>query len=147
MFQHATGIRSALPERLYAAADFNGNGRLSWEELAAFQITADSPFRYASNETVLRPDEFMAQGGGDCDDWAELTCGLLRYWGWDPYVGCFKSPSGDEAHAVCLVRVTDVPAGFVFYTVTGGNERGASIPGGRYVPVDYAVVGGISNAM
>jgi hypothetical protein len=96
---------------------------------------------------VLRPDEFMAQGGGDCDDWAELTCGLLRYWGWDPYVGCFASPSRDTGHAVCLVRATGVPAGFLFYTVTEGSVRGGRIPEGRYVPVDYEVVGGITNAM
>ena len=147
-FELATGVHSALLEQIYASADSNGNSRLSWEELAAFQRAATSRFEYVSNEMVLQPDEFITQGGGDCDDWAELTCGLLRYWGWDPYVGCFESPLKKVGHAVCLVRVTEVPAGFKYYSAAETMAlRGSSASGGRYIPVDYDVVGGTSRAM
>jgi hypothetical protein len=147
-FRDATGIHSAPLERLYASADANRNGLLSWAELAAFQRNIRARYRYLSNNTVLKPDEFLAQGGGDCDDWAELTCGLLRYWCWDPYVGCFESPAGDEGHAICLIRVSRVEPGFASFAIPEGSTlNNDGVAAGSYVPVDYDVVGGITNAM
>ncbi len=104
LFRQATGISDADLEKRYAAADTDRDGYLSWAELEAFQRALHREFRYLSNATALRPDEFQAQGGGDCEDWALMSCGLLRYWGWTAYVGSFVAPSGGEAHAVCLVR-------------------------------------------
>jgi len=96
------------------------------EELEAFQAKLDREFRYLNNETALRPDQFVAQGGGDCEDWALMACGLLRYWGWECYIGCYAPPGGQEAHAVWCAP--------------------AAAPPGQYVPVDYEVVGGLSEA-
>jgi hypothetical protein len=85
-------VRSPLMVYLYTVrdegvrADAGGDGALGWSELASFQAWLDRRYAYRSNEPALRPDEFLAQGGGDCD-WSLFTCGLLRYWGWDPYVG------------------------------------------------------------
>ena len=144
---------SAVPaltpaKRMYASADLDRSGHLSWSELKAFQVNLKRTERYLDNGTVLRPDQFLAQGGGDCDDWAVFTAGLLRYWGWEPYVGCFASPSGKEGHAVCLVRLNEAPLRFTCYTVPDGTRLQDGTPKpGYYVPVDYEVVGGISNAM
>ena len=88
-FCKATGIADARLERMYARADIDGDGRLSWQELAEFQGALTRTFAYRSNPTVLRSDEFLARRGRDCDDWAAFTCGLLRYWGWEAYVGCY----------------------------------------------------------
>jgi hypothetical protein len=147
-FEKATGLQSPRLERLYVSADANRSDSLSWAELATFQRTIRSRYRYLSNETALSPDQFLAQGGGDCEDWAELTCGLLRYWGWEPYVGSFRSPAGDEAHAVCLVRVAEAERGFTYCDIPEGAVlTTGSAPAGRFVPVDYEVVGGFSSAM
>ena len=144
---------SAVPaltpaKRMYMKADLDRSGRLSWSELKAFQLHLKRHERYLDNGTVLRPDQFLAQGGGDCDDWAVFTAGLLRFWGWEPYVGCFESPSGQEGHAVCLVRLNEAPPRFTYYAVPEGTQLQNGAPkAGFYVPVDYEVVGGISNAM
>ena len=148
-FRQATGIRDPSLERIYASADGDRDGRLSWTELRNFQSGLQGRFQYLSNDLALRPDEFIQQGGGDCDDWALFTCGLLRYWGWEPYLGCF-SPPGDttKGHAVCLVRQREAPGSCQYYSIAEGCilESG-SVPPGYYVPIDYDVVGGVSNAM
>jgi hypothetical protein len=94
------------------------------------------------------PVRHRGRGGGDCDDWAELTCGLLLYWCWDPYIGCFESPAGDEGHAICLIRVSRVEPGFSSYAIPEGSTlNNDGVAAGSYEPVDYDVVGGITNAM
>lgn len=57
----------------YLDADLNGSGRLSFDELRAFQERTYRDFRYETNELALRPDEFLAAGGGDCEDFALYT--------------------------------------------------------------------------
>jgi hypothetical protein len=137
-FRRITGIRDAGLERLYAGADTDRDGALSWEEISAFQGRLQRSFAWRRNDTVLRPDEFLALRGGDCEDWAELACGLLRYWGYEPYVGCFEPSGGGSGHAICLVRVDEPPPGFRIFTVDQGD---------RFVPIDYDRVGDITNAM
>jgi hypothetical protein len=147
-FRAATGITSPGLEKLYRNADQDGDGTLDWGELAAFQSRIHRTFAYRSNRLALRPDEFLAQGGGDCEDWALFTCGLLRYWGWDPYVGRFAGSESGTGHAVCLVRVSARPAAYRAWSVDAdGLLGGYPVKAGWYVPVDYDIVGDISNAV
>jgi len=37
-------------------------------------------YKYENNEPALWPQEFLDQGGGDCEDWAGVTAGLRLYW-------------------------------------------------------------------
>jgi len=63
----------------YLDADLNGSGRLSFEELRVFQQQTYRNFRYEENGLALRPDKFLAIGGGDGEDFALYSAGLLRY--------------------------------------------------------------------
>ncbi len=102
-FRAATGLSDRALEARYLAADLNRSGRLAFEELQAFQEKTWREFRYESNEPALRPDEFLAAGCGDCEDFALYTAGLLRFWGWEPYLGILAaSRHGSNGHAVCL---------------------------------------------
>jgi len=147
-FREATGIADTQLEALYEGADTGGDGALDWSELAAFQAWLDRRYAYRSNEPALRPDEFLAQGGGDCEDWSLFTCGLLRYWGWDPYVGSFAGSEHGVGHAVCLVRVAERPPRCRAWSVDGdGYLGGQPVKAGWYVPVDYGTVGDLTNAV
>jgi len=134
---------------MYAGADTDRDGYLCWKEIREFQGGLTHRYEYQNNTTALRPDEFLAQGGGDCEDWALMTCGLLRYWGWDSYVAAFYPPNGGDGHALFLVRWTDLPWGFDYYTVEPGASTvdGEPVRSGYYVPVDYEVVGGNSSTV
>ncbi len=148
LFRRASGIADAELEKRYAAADADRDGSLSWADLEAFQRALHREFRYLSNATALRPDEFLTQGGGDCEDWALMSCGLLRYWGWTAYVGSFVAPGGGEAHAVCLVRGEHRPARYACFSVSQARTaNGETVVPGDYVPVDYELVGGLTNAV
>ena len=147
-FRAATGITSPGLEALYRNADRDGDGTLDWSELAAFQSRIHRTYAYRSNRLALRSDEFLAQGGGDCEDWALFTCGLLRYWDWDPYVGRFAGSDSGTGHAVCLVRVSARPAAYRAWSVDAdGLLGGYPVKAGWYVPVDYDIVGELSNAV
>jgi hypothetical protein len=147
-FRAATGIASVGLETLYEGADRNGDGALDWTELAVFQSWLDRAYAYRANRLALRPDEFLAEGGGDCEDWALFSCGLLRYWGWDPYVGSFAGSEHGTGHAVCLVRVGGRPTRYQAWSVDAdGWLGGQPVRAGWYVPVDYGVVGGLTNAV
>ncbi len=147
-FRAATGIASSRLEAIYRGADRDADDSLGWDELAAFQSWLDRTYAYRSNAFALRPDQFLAQGGGDCEDWALFSCGLLRFWGWDPYVGSFAPSEHEVGHAVCLVRVTESPPRFRAWTVDAdGTLGGYSVRAGEYVPVDYDTVGGLTNAV
>ena len=147
-FREATGIVDSRLVALYESADTGGDGALDWSELAAFQAWLDRRYAYRSNESALRPDEFLAQGGGDCEDWSLFTCGLLRYWGWDPYVGSFAGSEHGVGHAVCLVRVAERPPRYRAWSVDGdGYLGGQPVKAGWYVPVDYGTVGDLTNAV
>jgi hypothetical protein len=75
-----------------------------------------------------------------------MTCGLLRYWGWDCYIGCYAPAGGQEAHAECLVRGERRPARYGYVTVDHFLAWESQAPPGEYVPVDYDVAGGLSEA-
>jgi hypothetical protein len=148
-FRSVTRIDNPSLEAIYAAADYDKNGTLSWRELQIFQNWMKQRFVYRSNELALPPDRFLEEGGGDCEDWALFTCGMLRYWGWDAYLGTagpHRRRRNSSGHAFTFVRVDEVPEGFAWFEVTP-REWGFRIPSGKYVPVDYDVVGGYSNAV
>jgi hypothetical protein len=135
-----TGIRSRAVIELYALADRNRNGDIDWPEIERFQTELMRSYNYKSNQTALRPDEFLQQGGGDCEDFALLTAGLLRFWGVPVAVASVQSAAG--YHAIALVETTRVPAGYTHLRVTD-KTRGEI----NYVPIDYDNVGRFSSAV
>ena len=147
-FEAVTGIHdSALNER-YLDADLDCSGKLSWDELAEFQKKTYKDFRYEPNDVALRPDEFLHIGGGDCDDFALYSAGLLRFWGWQPYLGCLSPGRGDVGHAICLsYEEGSFSSSFTYYDIGAGRtEDGSPLKAGRYVPIDYDEVGELTNA-
>jgi hypothetical protein len=148
VFIRATSIRNEKLISLYASADTNLDAMLSWDEITAFQKSLFRTHVYKNNNIALRPDEFLAQGGGDCDDWALVTCGLLRFWGWESYIGCLSGPANGENHALCLVWSKTRPAhGQYFEYPKGLVTATAIVKPGYYIPVDYDCVGSFSNAV
>ena len=148
LFRRATGIYDFPLEERYAAADTDRDGALSWSEVRSFQRALTRAFRYIANGTALRPDRFLRQGGGDCEDWALVTCGLLRFWGYEAYVGSIGDPSGMSGHAVCLVPQQERPVGMTYFELRGFyTSSGAALPDGYYIPIDYEHVGRLSSAV
>ncbi len=143
-----TGIADQSLVDRYLRADLNHSGRLSFDELGTFQRKTYREFRYESNALALRPDEFLATGGGDCDDFALYTAGLLRFWGWEPYLGCLSPGDGKEGHAICLSHEEEpFSKAYAYYDVSATTtEDGSSLRPGRYVPIDYDLVGGLTDA-
>lgn len=147
-FRQATGIRSIELETLYAGADTDKDGYFIRKKIKGFQRSLIHRFYYKQNYTALRPDEFLAQRGGDCEYWALMTCGLLRFWGWNGYVGAFYPPSGGDGHALCLVCWNERPGSLGYhYLSSGSTSNGQPVRPGYYVPIDYETVGGITTAM
>jgi hypothetical protein len=150
-FTKANGCRSPQLLDLYARTDSNDDGQLSWDEIRIFQKRLYANYKYQINDPALSPDQFLAEGGGDCEDWALVTVGMLQYWDIKAYIGCFSPPENDKriAHAIALVPVPEQVDGMFAYNITNSTEwySGRSIPDGWYVPIDYATVGGITNAM
>lgn len=132
---------------LFTRFDIDHSGVLSWDEVETFQQYIFQKYQYLSNKTALRPDSFLAQGGGDCEDWALLSCEFFRYWGWDAFVAGFFNEK--EGHAVCFVRGdTTIPDTYIKYYISETRTlEGDSISEGWYVPVDYFAVGSYSNAV
>jgi hypothetical protein len=133
----------------YLDADLNGSGRLAFEELKVFQEKTCREFRYESNELALRPDEFLAAGGGDCEDFALYTAGLLRFWGWEPYLGSLAASRGSIGHAVCLsYEEGAIPKDFEYFELSAWTtEDSSALRAGTYVPIDYDHVGSLSDAV
>ena len=148
LFISKYGIKDEKLAAVFAAADADKSGDLSWAELATFQGVLYKHFSYKSNATALSPDEFVRQGGGDCEDWALVTAAFCDYWGWGAYVACFFGGSAD-GHALCMVKSPErVPGGFTYWHVTSSQTlEGDAMPSGDYVPVDYDQVGTLSNAV
>ncbi len=147
-FREATGIASEALERLYAEADGNLDGDLDWSEVVAFQKALWDRYSYRENTPALRPDEFLAEGSGDCEDWALVTAGLLQFWGKSAYVGSFAPDRGSGGHAVCLVLQSARPAGKAAFELRGWRaEDGTALADGWYVPIDYYRVGGLTSAV
>jgi hypothetical protein len=132
---------------IFTRFDVDHSGILTWDEVETFQQYIFQKYKYLSNSTALRPDSFLTQGGGDCEDWALLSCEFFRYWGWDAFVAGFFNEK--EGHAVCFVKAEQViPDAYIKYYLSGDRTlEGDSIPAGWYVPVDYFAVGSYSNAV
>ena len=147
LFIETAGIGSPELLMIYAAADTDRDEGLSWGELEEFQELAAGTFTYAANSRALRPDEFLAAGGGDCEDFALFTAGLVRFWGGLPYIGVIRGGDRTAGHAVCLVYSREEPV-YHFYWTNDGSAvyPGLDLPAGYFVPVDYEFVGGLSNA-
>jgi len=145
VFTKITGIKDEELLSIYIDADTNKNGLLSWEEIQSFQMKINRNFEYISNDTALRPDDFLKNGGGDCEDWALFTAGLLRFWNYEAYIGSlyFK----DNYHAVTLVKVNELPFRFKGYKITSAEmESGEELPEGIYTCIDYYKVGRVTKA-
>jgi hypothetical protein len=147
LFEQETHVESRTVETIYAAADTDGNGRLSWQEIEAFQRIIFRTFRYQANDTALRPDQFVEQGGGDCEDWAIFTAGLLEYWGWNAEIATIDPPDGGTGHAVAFVRVPAPILGLGTYPVATTDPGTGASTTALYVPIDYFDVGGFTNAV
>lgn len=133
-------------EALYSGADRDQNGHLSWGEVESFQQRAQHRYEYRENGKALSPSSFITQGGGDCEDWALYTCGLLRYWGWNCLVGSFGDD--DEAHALALVRSPKKIEHYGSIQIYKETVIGtAYLRPGFYIPIDYEYVGSLSNAV
>lgn len=125
--------------KIFQNADTNGDGKISVAELQLYQNWLKRNFKYKANATALHPDDFLAQGGGDCEDFAIMTTCMLNYHGVVAYVAGFGRVTVNK-HALVIVQVTsDKTPGYLFYTL-----RGWGIPQGIYIPVDYEKVGGLS---
>lgn len=135
------GIEDDRLTGLFARADGDRDGSLSWSEVQAFQDLLDDRYTYQENDVALWPSQFMDARGGDCEDWALMTATLLRFWGIDAEIGSIHSDTGN--HAVTFVPVSSAPSGFLQITIGGTDDS----PGTTYVPIDYTRVGGLSNAV
>jgi predicted transglutaminase-like cysteine proteinase len=141
-----TGVTDELVISRFDRADTDRNGKLSWGELRRFQAEVYRDFRYENNARALRPREFFVAGGGDCEDFAIFSAAMLTYWGWEAYVASL-STNPNDAHAVVFVRVDQPPSWASYYEVTAGPEDPRFETSGIFVPVDYDIVGGLSNAV
>jgi hypothetical protein len=140
-FIQATGISDKKLIDIYITADTNNDGDLQWEELETFQKKLVKQYKYLDNEPVLRPDQFIRAGGGDCDDWSVMTAGLLRFYGAEPYIARYGRTKV-IGHAICLLKVApdNCPEKYMSYEISGFHN----IPAGTYIPIDYDEVGGLS---
>lgn len=150
-FSSNTGIDDRILFQVYEDADTNGDQRLNWSELVAFQRWVYGSFRYQFNDTALRPDQFGVSGGGDCEDYSLYTCGLLQYWGIECYVGVFAdAPSvSANSHAVALVPVglfPDTPATVITIHIDSTYHSASTAVGRTVIPIDYDAVGHFTNA-
>jgi transglutaminase-like putative cysteine protease len=148
-FVAVTGLTNPSLISRYLEADLNGSGKLSFDELETFQRKTYREFRYEANELALRPDEFLEAKGGDCEDFALYTAGLLRFWGWEPYLGSLGPARGGVGHAVCLsYEEGSFSGGYTYFEVEAWTtEDGTGLKPGKYVPIDYDQVGGLTNAV
>jgi hypothetical protein len=149
IFIESTGLFDPELVGRYLDADLNGSGRLSFDELKVFQDRTYRDFRYEPNELALRPDQFLKAGGGDCEDFALYTAGLLRFWGWEPYIASFAGSRTSIGHAVCFSYEEGAfPKGYTYYEISSwATEDGTALRPGKYVPIDYDHVGSLSGAV
>ncbi len=148
-FIAATGLTNPSLISRYLEADLDGSGKLSFDELKTFQRKTYREFRYEENEFALRPDEFLAAKGGDCEDFALYTAGLLRFWGWEPYLGFLGPAREGVGHAVCLSYEKGIISDGYTYFELGYSITvdGTELKPGKYLPIDYDQVGGLTNAV
>ncbi len=139
-------VHAGLTAR-YVEADANRDGELQWQEIRTFQGRLVREFEYRFNDSALPPRDFVSLGSGDCEDFALFTCGLLRFWGTDCYIGLLESGFVDNGHAIALVPVAEVPRGFDYFDLREDFALPPEAPRCFYVPIDYQFVGGLSNAV
>ena len=78
---------------------------------------------------------------------ALMAAGMLRYWGFTPWMVIFGAGVG-KAHAVCFLRVPQTPVGVGYVTIESAAEfADGTLPAGCYIPIDYDQVGSLSNAV
>ncbi len=108
VFREISGIINFKLENIYESADTDHRGVISWSN----KIYKN--YAYIANCLALRTDEFLQQGGGDCEDWALFTCVFLCYWDIESYVGSFGAKNG-TGHAVCLVPMNSPVENYSYY--------------------------------
>ncbi len=124
--------------QIFRNADINGDGKISVRELQIFQNWLQHNFRYIKNSTARHPDDFIREGGGNCEGFAVMTTCMLNYHGIVAFVAGFGRVTTNR-HALTIVQVTNNNApGYLFYTL-----RGWGLPPGYYIPVDYDKIGGL----
>jgi len=132
------GYHSQKVIEIFKKADANNDHKISESELQQYQNWLTQRFRYKENETALCPDDFIAQGGGDCEDFAIMTCCMLNYHGVVAFVAGFGRVTTNK-HAVCIMQINEpVPPGYLYYTLENWN-----VPNGMYTPIDYEKIGGL----
>ena len=149
-FINYTGINDTALINRYLMADTDNNGKLSFMELEQFAQKVRTYVSYMHNDTALRPDIFLKEGGGDCEDFALYIAGLLRFWGWQPYIACFGPPDDGSGHAVCFSYEGSggFPSSYTYYILQGKTAwDGTPLPDGKYIPIDFEEVGRLSNAV
>ena len=147
-FQSETGLYDRTLMQIYMNADSDRNGHLSWREVAEFQRKTYRSFEYRYNSTALDPAEFLRQGGGDCEDFALFTCGMLRFWGWNCKVAGFYPPGGGCGHAIAMVWSAAPINGYGYIRIPEGCMVGSTyMQAGCWIPIDYDSIGDFSSAM
>ena len=125
--------------QIFKNADSNGDGKISVWELQTFQNWLKTNFKYKHNNTALHPDDFIDQGGGDCEDFAIMTTCMLNYHGVVAFVAHFGRVTVNK-HSLTIVQVkNNRTPGYLYYNLN--NWR---IPSGYYIPIDYTKIGGLS---
>ncbi|MFW5712007.1 MAG: WYL domain-containing protein [Spirochaetota bacterium] len=161
LFYQRTGLTNGQLLARYMGADTDRNGHLSWPEVEAFQRQTYRLFTYRANQRALPPDEFLARRGGDCEDFALYTCGLLEFWGWNCKVACFFPPGGGSGHAIAMVWSARPINGYGYIHVSGSADQRSSLTAAAYagprstaylrpgywIPIDYDSIGRFSQAM
>lgn len=123
---------------IFKSADCNRNGNISLNELQIFQNWLVRSYSYKENEKALTPDEFLVQKGGDCEDFAIMTCCMLNYFGHTAFIASYGRVTVNK-HALCLLKInTPVPPGCIYYELNGYWA-----PKGTYIPIDYELIGGL----
>lgn len=147
-FQSETGLYDRTLMQIYMNADSDRNGHLSWREVAEFQRNTYSGFAYQYNSTALDPADFLRQGGGDCEDFALFTCGMLRFWGWNCKVAGFYPRGGGFGHAIAMVWSSAPIKGYGYIRIDEGRQVGSTyMQAGYWIPIDYDSIGDFSSAM
>jgi transglutaminase-like putative cysteine protease len=147
-FQSETGLYDRTLMQIYMNADSDRNGHLSWREVAEFQRNTYRTYAYRYNNTALDPSDFLREGGGDCEDFALYTCGMLRFWGWNCKVAGFYPPGGGYGHAIAMVWSAAPINGYGYIRIDKGREVGNTyMQAGYWIPIDYDSIGDYSSAM
>lgn len=132
----------------FEAADVSRDAKLEWREIRVFQQDLYSEFSHQVNDVALRPDEFLRLGGGDCEDWALVTCALLRFWGIENLIAIVKDSDAPFSHAITLMRArTAEVRSQAVYLYEEWLDHIPDAEPGLYVPIDYNRVGEASTAV